>query len=127
MNPWDNEPDRAAWTDPDTQLPCLAIRNTLGAWCGYVALPSNHPWTKLGRNDIPVDVHGGLSFKGEREGDAEWIGFDCNHYRDLAPKAFELYKDVLPSYADHATYRTLDYVKTECTNLAKQVVSGDHE
>lgn len=41
---WGDEPDKAQWTDPDTGMACLAVRNKLGAWCGYVGVPPGHPF-----------------------------------------------------------------------------------
>lgn len=32
--PWQHEPDRVDWYDEGTGLPCLMIRNAIGAWCG---------------------------------------------------------------------------------------------
>lgn len=42
--PWSNEPDKAQWTDAATGLPCLIVRNRLGALCGYVGVATDHPW-----------------------------------------------------------------------------------
>lgn len=42
--PWDGEPDKAQWTDEATGLPCLIVRNRMGALCGYVGVPAAHPW-----------------------------------------------------------------------------------
>ena len=28
---WDNEPDKIQWQDPTTKLPCLMVRNSMGA------------------------------------------------------------------------------------------------
>lgn len=42
--PWDGEPDKRQWPDPDTGLPCLAVRGPAGAWCGYVGVMPGHPW-----------------------------------------------------------------------------------
>jgi hypothetical protein len=42
--PWDNEPDKVQWTDEQTDLPCLAVRNHLGGWCGYVGVGPDHPF-----------------------------------------------------------------------------------
>lgn len=39
---WGGEPDKAQWTDEDTGLPCLAVRNRLGGWCGYVGITKGH-------------------------------------------------------------------------------------
>jgi hypothetical protein len=43
--PWENEPDKIQWTDGETGLPCLAVRQPeWGHWCGYVGVSSSHPW-----------------------------------------------------------------------------------
>jgi hypothetical protein len=39
---WDGEPDKLFWTDATTGLPCLIVRNRMGALCGYVAVDSTH-------------------------------------------------------------------------------------
>lgn len=58
--------------------------------CGYIAVPEDHVATTIGNHeDIPVKVHGGLTF-GPREelGGVEvdepvrWYGFDCAHAGD---------------------------------------------
>lgn len=61
-DPWDNEPDKVQWIDPATDLDCLAVRNPIGAWCGYVGVPNDHPYYGQPYDDIPVSVHGGLTF-----------------------------------------------------------------
>lgn len=94
---WDAEPDRDEWHDEATGLPCLVVRNKLGALCGYVGAPPGHPWHRLpGSSDAleDVDVHGGVTFAnschppichtpapGEPD-DVWWIGFDCAHCGD---------------------------------------------
>jgi hypothetical protein len=40
--PWMTEPDRVEWRHAG--LPCLALRNQMGVWCGYAAVPPGHPW-----------------------------------------------------------------------------------
>jgi hypothetical protein len=52
--PWDNEPDRASWTDETTGLPCLIVRNRTGALCGYVGVEPGHPWHGVGYNDCTL-------------------------------------------------------------------------
>lgn len=132
---WDNEPDRVEWRDESTDLPCLALRNRLGAWCGYVACPPEHPWHGLDYDSEElgdVHAHGGLTFssfcaEGEgperichvpRPGEPDnvwWLGFDCAHLGDHVPA---MHRDYL---GRGETYRTLDYVQRQCSYLAAQV------
>lgn len=80
--PWMDEPDKAVWVDPETDLDCMIVRNGVGALCGYVGVPDTHPWFGLGYNSKTCDetcdegddywcshrveaiisVHGGLTF-----------------------------------------------------------------
>jgi hypothetical protein len=62
----------------------------VGWGCGYVCIPPNHPYHGTDYNDIPVDVHGGLTF-GEHASDIEFrnipsqyyvVGFDTAHCMD---------------------------------------------
>ena len=41
------EPDKAQWTSRATGLDCLIVRNNSGALCGYVGIPSDHPYFEL--------------------------------------------------------------------------------
>lgn len=88
--PWDDEPDKIQFADDSTGFPCLIVRNRHGALCGYVGVPSGHPWHGKGYDDCllhPVpegggydetaypDVHGGLTFAGPcGHGDDESTG-----------------------------------------------------
>lgn len=116
--PWDDEPDKAQWVDEATGLPCLIVRNRLGALCGYVGVSAGHPFFEKGYDDVPVDVHGGLTFSGKcqpepigdvldrrdpeervchvvdpgEDDNVWWLGFDTAHMNDLVPgmnKKFE--------------------------------------
>jgi hypothetical protein len=74
--PWHGEPDKMQWIDEATDLDCLIVRNRMGALCGYVGVPPEHPWhgrdygAKVidggdeydGCIDGLVDVHGGLTY-----------------------------------------------------------------
>jgi hypothetical protein len=104
----------------------------LGNWCGYVAVPPSHPDHDADYSDVPVDVHGGLTYGARCDGDEEdgichvphggepadvfWLGFDCAHYSDLVPEV-EAYGVKDPT----ATYRDLDYVRAETNGLAEQL------
>lgn len=149
---WQKEPDKVCYLDEETSFPCMILRNTNGALCGYVAVGEQHPLfgkeynfkinvddlnrVKLHPEASPVDiflqivsenpnnipigalfnVHGGITFSWTfDELKLWWFGFDCNHYRDIAPRyAKEM------QYPD-AQYRNIDYVKNEIKNLAKQL------
>ena len=41
--PWKDEPDKKQWQEETTGLPCLIVRNHMGALCGYVGVPKDHP------------------------------------------------------------------------------------
>lgn len=115
--PWLNEPDRLLWKDPDTGLWCFIRRHeSLMHLCGYVVLDPEHPWNEIEPYKHPVEVHGGPTFFGpldETEISANWIGFDCAHAGDFSPGMSKFWPD--------DEYRTIDYVKGECSLLAKQI------
>lgn len=150
--PWDSEPDKAQWIDTATGYDCLVVRNRMGAWCGYVGVPPAHPahGTRYdSANELAptaddgyryFDVHGGLTFSAfcdERSDDdgprichvpepgrpeqVWWLGFDCVHEGDLAPK----YADEGLGIRASDVYRTLDYVRAECSKLAAQLAQVD--
>lgn len=123
--PWDGEPDKKQWPDPATGMDCLAVRNAMGSWCGYVGVPVGHPWHGKGKDGVDVGgVHGGLTFAdvchpSERPGygicheaaeEVWWFGFDCEHYMDASP-----------GLMSNGAYRTLAYVQHECAELARQL------
>jgi len=131
--PWDSEGDRFDFRYRG--LPCLALRGPLGSWCGYVGVYPGHPAYKVHYDDIPVSVHGGLTYSdhchepicheeepGERP--VWWAGFDTSHAFDLVPgmEAFRVkYRDMRRPPSDD-TYRDLSYVIAECKSLADQLL-----
>lgn len=145
--PWDDEPDKAQWVDEATDLDCLIVRNPFGALCGYVGLPPGHPHHGSEYDDVPVEIHGGLTFAGEcsedrpegygichvpaegRPADVFWLGFDCAHAGDMTPS--ELGRAVEANFAYPFTdprtygdvYRDFAYVTAEVTDLAKQLAA----
>jgi hypothetical protein len=131
--PWDHEVDKRQWQDPATGLPCLIVRNWMGALCGYVGVSREHPYFEKSYHDVDVEVHGGLTFAGACDGDEHgichvvepdaavwWLGFDCGHWRDITPsRKFELFPEGLDG-----TYRDMPYVTAQCTALAAQLASA---
>ena len=107
--PWLTEPAKLEWLHEPTGLRCMILRHqSMQHLCGYVKLPDG--WTDIGES---FNVHGGVTFTGELQPEAEgyWIGFDCAHSGDLTPFMLGL-------GPCSGTYRTIDYVKSECENLA---------
>lgn len=105
--------------------------NNFGFRCGYVRIPSGHPWHGKNYDELWPDVHGGLTFS---EADTPcdepgpdtswWLGFDCAHMPD-APDP------TLPSAVQYQSrrgvVRTTDYVTHECHRLVEQAVKAQHE
>lgn len=134
QTPWTEEPDRKHWIDPSTNLDCLIVRNPVGALCGYVGVPPDHPWFNKHYDEIEASVHGGLTFSGacsnhichdaKKETVANenvwWLGFDCAHVGDFTPKLEEF----LFSFNNPANYRDIKYVSEECVILAIQAVKA---
>ena len=142
--PWDKEPDKVQWLDTSTGLHCLAKRNGLGAWCGYVGVSKSHPYFGIEYDAIPnINCHGGLTYSDFcQEEDKEygichiseedkvwWLGFDCAHFGDIYPAIpFPFQQSVLSleyfikgTPRNRQKYRTLAYVKKEIKKLAKQL------
>jgi hypothetical protein len=147
--PWNLEPDEVRWVDAATRLRCRASRGPdSGHWCGYVQVPSGHPWE--GEDLAHADVHGGVTFTGsfavydEKSGPSTWdewplaytpdspkapdqtnptwVGFDCAHLGDRCPGRESLSLALgLPPLTDTGEYRTLEYVRDECARLAQQI------
>ena len=120
--PWDSEPDRIAWWDRLTGLPCLVLRHpSLGHLNGYVGIEHDHLWSDKGDDEIELDAHGGITYSGPCiDGDAKgdflnkwYFGFDCGHSWDWTPR--------FPDNIQHGSYKEVDYVVEECERLAIQL------
>lgn len=71
-------------------LKCVVIFVRQSHRCGYVAVPTGHPAWDKNSNDLPINVHGGITFA-QRGGKKDrhfkdknlyWFGFDCAHAGD---------------------------------------------
>lgn len=62
--PWSDEPDKVAWVDPMSGLPCIIRRKPVsGVLGGYVAVPPDHPlfgWEPEATIGLGMRVHGGV-------------------------------------------------------------------
>lgn len=138
--PWHDEPDRVDFEHDGH--PCLLLRGPLGAWCGYVGVPPNHPWHGAdSMSDVlDVEVHGGITYASPchgaichvpKPGETDhvyWLGFDCAHYRDLVPAMLtmpQITRDprtaTVCASVDQGTYRDVAYVRAQTEALALQV------
>lgn len=95
-----------------------AKRTWKGHWCGYITVPSTHPWAKSEENyadDCDINVHGGVTFY-EKDNDGNTVvGFDCSHFGDASPEWSE------NKFASSGgEYRNIHYVFDELKDLAKQ-------
>jgi hypothetical protein len=126
MNEWEIEPNRKHWIDSKTGLDCLIVRNIYGGYlCGYVGVPSSHPWYSKDYDECDADVHGGLTYAAKCKGhichhspqdavandDVWWLGFDCAHLGDLSPWESR----------SRGVYKNMAYVERECAALASQI------
>ena len=141
--PWNDEPDKAHWVDPASELDCLIVRAPLGNLCGYVGVPPGHPYHGLGLTELRprgLRMHGGVTFADGCQADAAedgpaichvpepgraddvwWIGFDCMHAWDFVPAYAFLYERYRDETRNAMTYRDFGYVKEVVSALAGQL------
>jgi hypothetical protein len=91
----------------------------LGHLCGYVVVPKENPIYGLLYNQIPIAVHGGITYA-SHEDDEFYIGFDCAHLGDVVPG---ISRDIpLISFErGYEKYRDLSYVKNEISLMIRQL------
>jgi len=70
-----------------TKLRGYTIGRKSGYGCGYVGVPTEHPWYGKDYDQIDADVHGGLTWSADYVGGDPkdgywWIGFDTAHSED---------------------------------------------
>lgn len=132
--PWKDEPDKEQWLDDPTGLPCLFVRNGVGALCGYVGVAEGHPWFGVEYEHVDADVHGGLTYSDFCQDGAPddhtichivdpgendrvwWLGFDTAHMGDRCPR--------YEPFGSRDVYRDRGYVRAECASLARQAVEA---
>lgn len=116
-------------------LQCIVTRADIGdpdRWsmhrCGYVRIPAGHPWHGRDYNDIPVEVHCGLTFSriepcAHEDGIGYWVGFDCHHLGDSGFPRNHEFPAGTSSYLmeNDGHYWELDEVQFETESLATQI------
>ncbi len=140
--PWQDEPDHFLCLDSASGYYCEIKRvsrlRSCGWLCGYVYIPSDHPFIEKLRDTIDkisspqnqkdylmdeleerFNIHGGITKMEESSSvivpDNMWvIGFDCAHAKDLIPG------DTNPDL-ENEVYRDFNFVKSEVDSLAKQL------
>ena len=117
-------------------FPCVLNRNNMGAWCGYVGVPSGHPWHSVDYDGIDAAVHGGVTWSEmhvpglpadttwEVDGVHEvlwWVGFDCIHAGDVSLSDLHM-EDIglIRPHPDRGAYRTMQYARGAVESLAMQ-------
>ena len=145
--PWVEEVDYAKWEYKG--IICQAQRNDLGCWCGYIEVPKDHPWFDEDETNMTVDVHGGLTYAGNRFDEHFVVGFDCAHSSDICP--FQpsynkrMKKDLKDQYDEQAmqikesikrleeleakyfskherSYKDINFVIAQCESLVDQML-----
>lgn len=107
------------------------IAHDMGHRCGYVSVPTEHPWYGKDYNEVDLDVHGGVTYAGMRD-DLWWFGYDCAHLGDARDPELmsDEYKNVLPGRKlnfDGDTVKTLDFCVNECESMAWQLKEIKHD
>ncbi len=123
----DRVPYPESWRERPIVVNDHGIINLFTALFDADEIPDSHaPLTMV------LVCHGGLSFSDRiRTWTGWWFGFDCNHAGDYAPGSVEALRacavnmpegpQALLSWMQHRDYRTFEYVKSECANLACQI------
>jgi hypothetical protein len=96
-NDKNNYPTEVSYNEGPYKL--IVRRTDNGVNCGYIVLPQFHRYDGIDCDNIPVNVHGGLTYS-ERENGYWVIGFDTCHVGDFNP--------LINSYQDNYNWSHLD-------------------
>ena len=110
-----------------------------GNLCGYIRIPSDHPYHHKRYEEMDIQCHYGLTY-GE-VADSHWIGFDCAHLGDCIPSTEYLKKTryelieiirnfpIPEKFKDHflfnPTYKNVRYCVDECMDIVEQLIEID--
>ena len=113
----------------------VVIITPMGHRCGYVGVPVGNQHHGKKYDDVPVNVHGGLTYSTGKSDypvpsdDLWWLGYDCLHVGDApdpelrSDKYKKMYASGMLSETifEDDVIRTLEYCIGECESLAKQL------
>lgn len=103
------------YSSADPRIRSLRERVTIAWYALRGRRPSQDPYDN--RLDVVIDVHGGLTYAGNRTDDERWFfGFDCSHAGDFSPRSETFYNPV-----GEEIYKDIVYVRHECAKLARQL------
>jgi hypothetical protein len=113
----------------------VVMHNGRGSRCGYLRIPRGHPWHRLPLAKIDARAHGGLNWSAIADDGARWVGFDCEHARDLRDFSLpmpdglrERLREIEDSFRDRPGYVRREcpqeYVEAECRGLCEQARSA---
>jgi hypothetical protein len=105
---------------------CRILRGP-GSLVAYLGIPPKHPLAGKKYDDVPLDVHGGLTFSaagGKKDNWPEgyyWYGWDYGHWMDMSFYYFE-YPNIF-DFNGHANEHgwTVEEVKLEVIEAAGQM------
>lgn len=101
--PWEGEDDRVEFEHAG--LKCLVLRGPMGSWCGYVAVPMDHPWyrqwyggcTKGCDPKPPVDPKEYEIQEGDSESIISW-----KKIMQKEPPSMRIWRDEHPSCEEYS-------------------------
>lgn len=138
--PWDDEPeDQIYWIDPETKLDCLAMRNDVGQWCGYVGVPFASKYYGVDINGIElIGIPNEITYADSSSGDRSriraflkgrpevvwWIGFDTGGLSSDCP-AHKPISQMRGGIDWKPVYKDMIFVCARVTSLAEELALED--
>jgi hypothetical protein len=101
------------------------------SWLAYIKLPDKHKWVKKNYDDIPLDCHGGLTFKATVTGKENhwqgftkgtWIGWDYGHVGDFTDYGFAFSNDSVFKYNEMDKKWEYEEVEKEVKEVIEKII-----
>jgi len=103
------------------------IVDTVSHVCAFVGLPDTHPFSSMTGEMIPLEVHGGITFKSYNVKrfpypNLMWIGWDYAHFGDYTG-----YMSKLDIVGSDDIKHTFEMVHVDVMDTIKQIIKFDKE